>query len=500
MTIDEQPAVDAPPGPAPLGADVSGVRRSGVAAGAGAGAMTMVALCFANGLQLGGAQTFAQAIDSIKATYHVSDFVIGIIPFCVGIAGNVGAVPIAQLCARYRRTRVLAAMFLGWGLLFALTGLVPDMRLFGFAAAGFVLFAILRVASSTLEATDPAALPLIADWWPVQVRGRQVSIFNAGAAVGAITAIIGSGVLIDDVGWRWSFVVWLPIALVGAHLIRHRREPARGAQDAAYAGNLEAVTTGSEHDMVVEIVENEAEIIAAAEAEQHPEVGWSRAVVRAVSRLRSWRMVVIGITVTGFAAGGLGTWGLTYFKRTFHLSAVQVGALVPLVGAGGFVGVLAGGFLTDRMLRRGMVRARVVLTAVGFAGAGLLYFMAFTTTRLALAAPLLGIGATLAALPTGPMYAVMMDVVPSPLRSQASAAANVLMACGAVGSLVTGGLSTLLGSLRLALLAVSPFYLLGAVLVAVACRTYVSDVAVVVAEARGSTEKAPSSFRQPEDV
>jgi hypothetical protein len=76
----------------------------------------------------------------------------------------------------------------------------------------------------------------------------------------------------------------------------------------------------------------------------------------------------------------------------------------------------------------------------------------------------------------------------SPLRSQASAAANVLMAFGAIGSLVTGGLSTLFGNLRVALLAVSPFYVLGAVLVMVACRTYVSDVAVVVAEARGRSE------------
>jgi MFS family permease len=353
---------------------------------------------------------------------------------------------------------------------------------------GFVLFGILRVAASFLEATDPAALPLIADWWPVGVRAKKVSIFNAVAGVGAIVGLIVSGVFIDTVGWRWSFVVWLPLALLGAHLIRRRQEPARGAQDAAYADELEAATSGAVHDMVVEVVENEAESIAAEEAEQHPEVGWSRDVVRAVSRLRSWRMVVIGITVTGFATGGLGTWGLTYFKRTFHLSSVKVGALVPILGAGGFVGVLAGGYLTDWMLRRGMVRARVVLTAVGFTGAGVFYFLGFTTTRMAVAVPLIALGATLGALPTGPSYAAMMDVVPSPMRSQASAAANVVMATGALGALITGGLSTLFGNLRLALLTVSPFYVVGAVLVLLACRTYIADVAVVVAEARGSSQ------------
>jgi MFS family permease len=488
MTVDDQRAAGVSTGPGPSETKPSRFKRSGVAAGVGAGGMTMVALCFANGLQEGGGQTFAQCIDSIKASFHVSDFVIGIIPFCVGIAGNVGAVPIAQLCARHSRTKVLAAMFVGWGLLFALAGLVPDFRLFGFAAMGFVLFGTLRVAASFLEATDPAALPLVADWWPVGVRATKVSIFNAVAGVGAIVGLIGSGVFIDTVGWRWSFVVWLPLALLGAHLIRRRSEPARGAQDAAYAGELEAATTGAEHDMVVEVVEHEAAEIAALEAEAHPEVGWSRDVVRAVVRLRSWRMVVIGMTVTTIASGGLDTWGLTYFKRTFHLSSAKVGFLVPVLGAGGFVGVLVGGFLTDWLLRRGMVRARVVLTAVGFGGAGILYFLAFTTTRMAVAVPLIALAATLGSLPTGPSYAAMMDVVPSPMRSQASAAANVVMATGAVGALLTGGLSSLFGNLRLALLAVSPFYLVGAVVVMMACRTYLSDVAVVVAEARGSTE------------
>ena len=129
-----------------------------------------------------------------------------------------------------------------------------------------------------------------------------------------------------------------------------------------------------------------------------------------------------------------------------------------------------------RMLRCGMVRARVVLTGIGFADVGLLYFLAFTTTGLALAAPLIGVGATLAALARGPSYAAMMDVVGSSLRSQASAVTNVLMTCGAVGALITGGPSTLFANLRPAVLAVSPFFLLGAQLIMVACRTYVSDV------------------------
>ena len=459
--------------------------RSRARAGVGAGAMTMVALCFANGLQGGGAQTFAQSIDSLKRTFQVTDFAIGVIPFCVGIAGNAGAVPIAQFCARRKRTTVLGAMFAGWGALMALAGAVPALRLAGFAAAGFVLFGIFRVGASFLEATDPAAIPLIADWWPVQVRARQVSIFNAGAGIAAFGGIIGSGLIVDNLGWRFAFAAWLPIALLGTWLIRRRPEPERGCQDAAYAEGLEDATTGAEHELVVDLVEHQPDAAVAVGAQAGAGGGWD--VVRAVFRLRSWRLVAVGLAVTGIMGDGLGAWGLTYFKRTFHLSSVKAGALAPARGAGAFVGVLVGGFVADWLLARGVLRARVLITGFGFGAAGIIYLVSFTTSRLAVAAPLLAVASALATMPTGPQFAAMMDVTPSPLRSQATAAGNVLEACGALGALVVGGLSTVIGNLRLALLCVSPFYLLGGALVLGACRTYVADVAAVVADARSRT-------------
>jgi MFS family permease len=448
-----------------------------------AGALTMVALCFANGLQGGGAQTFAQSTEALKHTFHINDAALGVIPFCVGIAGNAGAVLVAPLCVRHRRTRVLAGMFIVWGILMALASLVPAFRLFGVASAGFALFGFFRVGSALMEATDPAALPLIADWWPLEERAKRVSIFNTFAGVGTFIGLIGAGVIVDNFGWRWAFFAWLPLALVGAAFIRSRSEPERGAQDIAYSERLEAATTGAEHDMVVEVIEEEAPEIAAEVGEET--VGrW--ATMRAVARLRSWRLAAIGIAVTGIMGTGLGVWGLAYFKRTFGLSGTQAGALAPLLGAGAFVGVLGGGFLSDRLLSRGWLRARVLVTGFGFLGAGVLFLATFTTTTLAVAAPLIAVAAGFAALPTGPQFALLMDVTPSPLRSQASAAANVLQACGAIGAAIVGGLSTLFGeNLRLALLCVSPFYIIGALLVLSARRTYVEDMAIVVAEAKG---------------
>src|ERR1700730_10502948 len=232
--------------------------RGSLAVGAGAGAMTMVALCFANGPEGGAASTFAPSTEALKHTFHINDATLGIVPFGVAMAGNLGAVPIAALCAKHRRTRVLSGMFLVWGALIALAALSPSFRFLGVASAGFFLFAVFRIGSSALEATDPATYPLIADWGPVEQRAQKISIFNTLSAVGGFGGLIIAGVLVDGPGWRWAFLVWLPLACLGAVLIRGQVEPRRGGQDAFYSDRLEEETTGAEHDLVVELVEHEA--------------------------------------------------------------------------------------------------------------------------------------------------------------------------------------------------------------------------------------------------
>ena len=442
----------------------------------------MVALCFANGLQGGLTTTYSQATDTLKDVFHVNDAALGIIPFCVSIVGNVSALGVAWFCSRHARTKVLACMFVIWGVFIALAGLSPT-SVFGSAVLGFAVFAVVRTASASMEATDPAAYPLIADWWPVERRAAKMSVFNTLSAIGAFIGLIVAGVLVDNGQWRLAFILWLPIALVGAALIRSRREPERGAQDAAYAQRLEEETTAEDHEHVIEVVEGEPplEALAVAGVAQKGLI----ASLRAVAELRSWRLAAVGFAVGGLMGNSMMTWGIPYFKRTFGLSGTEAAGLAPVLGLGAFVGVLAGGFIADRMLERGIVRARLYVTAAGFAGGGVFMIGAFSTTHLAIAAPLLAIGTGLYTLPTGPQYALMMDVTPAPMRSQAAAALNVLLATGALGSLLTGGLSTLFGeNLRLALLIMSPCYLGGAFIVFMARRTYVDDVALVVAEAR----------------
>ena len=316
----------------------------------GAGAVTMVALCFANGLQQGIDQSQSQAIESLKASFHVSDLQIGLIRVATGSAGALGALLIARLCRDRARTVVLSGMFLAWSVLMLLTGFVGL----------FPLFVVMRALAAPTEATDPAALPLLADWWPAEQRAAKVSIFQAGAAVGAIVGIIGSGVLVDAYGWQAAFWMWVPIGLVGALLVRAQPEPRRGLQDAAFRDTVAELegTTLQEH-----------ETIAVTHPRLEPKIGveaW-----REVFALRTWRLAAIGLGVTQIFLTGIQVWGPSYFKRTFGLSGAEVAGLTPIIGAGAFVGLIGGGFLADVLLRRGILAARVHVTVWSFLAGGI---------------------------------------------------------------------------------------------------------------------------------
>jgi len=428
----------------------------------GAGALTMVALCFANGLQQGIDQSQSQAIESLKASFAVTDFEIGLIRVATGAAGALGALLIARLCRDRARTKVLAGMFTVWAALLAVTGL----------ATQFAVFIVFRALTAPTEATDPAALPLIADWWPAAQRAGKVSVFQAGAGVGAFVGLILSGPLVDAYGWRAAFWMWVPIGLVGAVLISSRREPQRGVQDAAFRDTL---------------AELEGDTLRSHEADArlHPVAvarGWD--LWRQVFALRSWKRAAFGIGVSQIFLTGIAVWGLSYFKRTFDLTSTGASALAPVIGIGTFAGLVGGGFIADRLLRRGVLRARVHVSVWGYlAGAGV-FAAAFTTTNLWLAAPLLFVGATLTALPAGPQFAMLLDVTPVALREQASGISNVVMAVAFLGAPIVGGLSTLFhDDLRLALLCTTPLYVVGALLIALCFRSYGDDLAMVVAEA-----------------
>jgi hypothetical protein len=78
-----------------------------------------------------------------------------------------------------------------------------------------------------------------------------------------------------------------------------------------------------------------------------------------------------------------------------------------------------------------------------------------------LALALLGLASFMIAAALGPSFAMLYDVTPAPLRGEGAALSDILMWPSALGTAIVGGLSTLTGSLRVALGFASPLFIVG---------------------------------------
>jgi len=225
---------------------------------------------------------------------------------------------------RGRRGAIVVGMTL-WSLATAACGLAGSFgRLFAARAA-------VGVGEASL---NPAAYSMIADYFPVGRRGLATAIFACGASLGGGLAILAGGHVVQwalvtrpqlpfmqgAAAWQTTFVIiGLPGLLVALLIGLTVREPARmrtndEARDAPGFGDV-------------------ARYIAA-----------------------HWRVFVpvfAGFSCIAINGYAFTVWGPAYFMRLHGLTPASVGLLFGIgYGVGGTLGVLAGGALSDRLVRR----------------------------------------------------------------------------------------------------------------------------------------------------
>jgi MFS family permease len=432
----------------------------------------LVALAVTTALEAGERQSLSQAVDGIQARFGVSDAAVGLLPFAMAIVGALGAVPFGTLADRWRRTWLLAAAAGIWTLCMGLNGL---------AASYWMLFAA-RMGIGVVEANGPATVSLISDYYPVADRARMMGLYQSGALAGALVGLIGGGVAVSLGGWRWAFFMWIPLGVAGALYIARQPEPARGDQDADFEADLAMAQPGGAD--VADLV-NLAGLLP--DPRRTAAVDYrncsTRELARELLRIPSMWFGVLALTISQLLLNGLQFWGVPYFKRVHHLSPAGAGAVTGLLGLGAIAGILGGGILADRLLRRGILCARVYVVAFGSIAATIVLMPAFASTDLALTAPLLFLGGALLTLPVAPAEALVSDVVVAELRGRASAVRSIVRALSAAGAPLIGLLSRAIG-LRAALVAFSPIYAVGGLIMLAAVRHYPHDIAFVVAESR----------------
>jgi MFS family permease len=152
-------------------------------------------------------------------------------------------------------------------------------------------------------------------------------------------------------------------------------------------------------------------------------------------------------------------------------------------GLGAAAGVLSGGYVADRLLRRGIVNARIYVVVVSTVIATIIFVPAFASASLSVTLPLFLVGGVFLTLPIAPADAMMTDVVVAPLRGRAMGLRSIVRSFSSVMILIIGVLKGVFG-LQTALVAITPVYAVGGLIMLLAARTYPADLAFVAAESR----------------
>jgi predicted MFS family arabinose efflux permease len=455
-----------------------------VPAGAAAryGALPLVALAGTVALEAGERLSLAQALDGIQDEFGVGDPTLGWLTAAMVVVGVAGSFPFGALADRWRRATLLTIAMIVWTICMGLNALAPT----------FAFLFVTRLGIGIVEANGPAAISLVADYYPVAARARMMGRYQTGAAAGGLVGVAIAGLLVDEFGWRAAFWMWIPLGVVVVLLVSRLHEPERGAQDRAF--HVEETQRIDVDNLPGLLPDLDLPVVP---DRRYDDRSWSD-VLRTLLGIRSMWFGLLALTISSFFLTALSAWGIEFFKRTYDMSAARAGAFAPVIGAGAALGIFTGGEVADRLLARGIVNARVYVSSVASVLATLFLLPAFLTSSLVVCCVLLFLGCFCLTVPVAPGEALVSDVVPGELRGRASAIRSVVRALAALSAPLVGYLSNAT-DLATSLAVLAPVYAVGGLLLLLAARTYPADLAAVGAHADAPVSSGSAAVALPRE-
>lgn len=355
-------------------------------------------------------QILAVLIQPVKAEFGLSDLQIGLVTG-LGFALTFGVlgVPFGRLADHHERRGLIAWCRGAGGLLAAL----------GAGAAGFWSLMFTRAGGAVSDAGGgPASMSMLADLFPPEQRSRAMSVFSAGASIGALLALVLGSWLAQRHGWRATVALVGSSTLVLALLLRFTvREPLRALA-----------------------------LIAATSA---PGSSAQRGAVREIWRSPVTRWLIVAAAFVLLAGYSFGAWNTALLARRHGLSLQDAGWVSGAAALASALGGLWSGALTDRLARRdARWQLGVPMLGIGIALPCGLGYLALPAGDVASAAALVVGYAFFITWWVAPTFAALSFVVPA--RRRATASAMVLLAGAIVGSgigpILTGWLSDTLSA------------------------------------------------------
>jgi predicted MFS family arabinose efflux permease len=348
-------------------------------------------VCFLN---LADRTVLSVLVPLIRVDLRLTDSEIGMLQ---GLAfallyGGLG-LPIGWLAERRSRVGIIALATAFWSVATALSGM----------AANFGQMLVARVGVGLGEAgfTAPTS-SLVADHFPRARRASGMSLIMLGLPIGAMVGALLAGVIAERWGWRavfWSFGI--PGLLVALTTRFGLTEPPRGLVD------------GTD-----------------IRAHAPPPL---RATFLHLWTVPSLRWIVIGGSICAIGIQGVAQFMVLYFVRSFGMPISKAGALFGIVsGISLAVGLVAGGFGTDRASRRDP-RWWVIAPAGALALTTVCFVIGFRSADLTTAVALIALGCVGAMIHYGPTVGLIQNLTPANMRSSATAVFAMTYALAGAG-------------------------------------------------------------------
>ena len=360
--------------------------------------------------------------EAIKADLHLSDSQIGLLGGVVfAVVYALGGLPFGRLADRGFARQTIALAVTAWSVMTALGGL----------AQNFTHLAAARLGVATGEAAlSPAANAIITRAYPERRRATMISLFSIGIPVGYMLGLAAGGWLLQNLGWRHTFLaVGVPGIVLGL-IAWWRLPPPPPKRDEAADASMAQV-------------------------------------LRYLFAKRSFRHTVAAAALYSFAGYGMVTFLPSFIMRSHGWSPIETGLwLGAVTGVSGLLGMPLSGVLADRMGSRD-VRWRLWIPASVMLGSAPFAAGAMLVDSGALALAMLFVPLMLTVAYVGPCYSAVHAMVPEHMRALAiSCLIGLLTLFGAsIGPPLIGALSDALTpeygrhALAMALLMVLPVML-----------------------------------------
>ena len=280
-------------------------------------------------------QILSLLVDPIRGDLGISDTQVGILQgIAFAVIYSIAGLPLGRFADSVSRRRLMLGGIAVWS---------AATMACAFSASFGQLFLARMFVGVGEAALAPAAISMIADLFPPQRRGTAIGVFLAGMIVGGGVAIGAGGFLLEQA--QHGLLSGLPVL--------RELSPWRAVLAFLGLAGIPAVI----------LMLSVAEPIRRNAAEKAPPL--KEVAAYFVANRRVIPPIIASCALMSVGDFSLLSWTPSLLLRNYGLTSAETGAILGSIAIfTGLIGVLAGGFLADRISLKGGTTARLRLPVI----------------------------------------------------------------------------------------------------------------------------------------